>query len=81
MNATEVKSKIIDAILSAVPEATIKIDSDWDTELKHFGIDSLDQMMVLLKVEESIENVEIGEDQAGELTTPNKIYEIVNQQV
>jgi acyl carrier protein len=69
----DAKPRIIAAVKAAVPGSSASLESDWDTPLNQLGVDSLDQMMILLKIEDAFPMVTIGEEDAPNLRTLNDI--------
>lgn len=70
--------EIVISILEKNVEGLKMSDDKMANTLSDLGVDSLDVMLVIMDVAEAA-GVAISDDQAEELSTPNKIVEFVSQ--
>ena len=72
----EIKEKIIEIVLNESQNAQIEDEEDHQAVFSDIGVDSLDLMMVLLRVTE-IYGLELKEEQSGEIENIEDIVTFV----
>lgn len=73
-NAEKIVVSIIEKHVPGLAVTTEKLGEN----LSDLGVDSLETMIVMMEIGEAT-SVEIGDDQADQLNTPEKIIEFVSQ--
>ena len=71
------RAAVIETIEEIVADLTMT-DDRMESTLGDLGIDSLDTMLVLIKIQEKT-GIEIPEDEADNLNTPDKIIEYLDR--
>jgi len=71
-----IREKVREIILDESPNAQMEDEEDYLSVFSDIGVDSLDLMMVLLRVSETYE-LEVKEDQFGEIESIQDIVKFV----